>query len=110
MTAVLFRRSDARGAIVGLTAYNTKAHIARAALEAAAFQVRDLVEAMEADSGVEVSELRVDGGMTGNSLLMQFQADILDMRLDRPVLPETTSLGAAFAAGERFSSARCTSF
>jgi len=92
-------RSDARGVIAGLTGYITKGHIARAVLEATAWQVREVVEAMEADSGVALSTLKVDGGMTANGLLMQFQADVLDAPVVRPVVAETTCLGAAYAAG-----------
>ena len=92
-------RGEARGAIVGMTRYNTKAHIARAALEATAFQTREVLDAMEADSGVKLAELRVDGGMTANNLLMQFQADILDTPVILPEVAETTALGAAYAAG-----------
>lgn len=92
-------RSDARGVIVGMTRYVTRGHIARAALEATAFQAREVVEAMEKDSGVSLSILRVDGGMTSNDLLMQFQADILNTSVVRPRVAETTSLGAAYAAG-----------
>lgn len=96
------RRSDASGCIVGLTAYNTKGHLARAALESAAFQTKDVIDAIHADAGVKIKVLRVDGGMTANSLVMQFQADLLDMPLHRPEISETTSLGAAFAAGIYF--------
>ena len=92
-------RSDARGLIIGLTRYATKAHIARAALEATAFQTREVVQAMQQDSGVELKELRVDGGMVANNLLMQFQADILGVPVIRPKIAETTALGAAYAAG-----------
>lgn len=92
-------RPDARGALVGLTRYVTKAHIARAALEATAFQSREVVEAMNADAGVEITELKVDGGMTANELLMQFQADQLGVPVVRPAVTETTALGAAYAAG-----------
>ena len=92
-------RSDARGAIVGLTRYVTKAHLARAVLEATAFQTREVVDAMNADSGVPLTSLKVDGGMVGNELLMQFQADLLDVPVVRPVVRETTALGAAYAAG-----------
>jgi glycerol kinase len=92
-------RADARGAIVGLTRFATKAHICRAALEAAAYQTHDVVQAMEADSGVKLSELRVDGGMVRSSPLMQFQADILQTEVVRPKVIETTALGAAYAAG-----------
>jgi glycerol kinase len=92
-------KSDARGAIVGLTRFVNKGHIARAALEATAFQTREVAEAMNADSGVDVKELRVDGGMIANDLLMQFQADILGVDVVRPEIAETTALGAAYAAG-----------
>ena len=92
-------RDDARGCIVGLTRFHNRAHIARAALEATAFQTREVLEAMNADSGVELAELRVDGGMIANSTLMQFQADILGVDVVAPVVAETTALGAAYAAG-----------
>jgi glycerol kinase len=92
-------RSDARGAIVGMTRYVNKGHIARAALEATAFQTREVLDAMEADSGVGLTSLKVDGGMVFNELLMQFQADILDVPVIRPKVAETTALGAAYAAG-----------
>jgi glycerol kinase len=92
-------RADARGVIAGLTRYITREHFARAALEATAYQTRDVVEAMEQDSGVELELLKVDGGMVVNDLLMQFQADILDVEVIRPRIAETTSLGAAYAAG-----------
>jgi glycerol kinase len=92
-------RSDARGAIVGLTGYITKGHIARAALEATAWQTREVVDAMTADSGVALTTLKVDGGMTANGLLMQMQADVLNAPVVRPVVTETTCLGAAYAAG-----------
>ncbi|MFV0429401.1 MAG: glycerol kinase GlpK [Arachnia sp.] len=92
-------RSDARGALVGLTRYVNRGHIARAALEATAFQTREVLDAMEADSGVKLAELKVDGGMTANELLMQFQADMLGVDVVRPVVAETTALGAAYAAG-----------
>jgi glycerol kinase len=92
-------RPDARGAIVGLTRYVNRGHIARAALEATAFQTREVVEAMRLDSGVELTSLKVDGGMVVNDLLMQFQADVLDVPVVRPVVAETTALGAAYAAG-----------
>ena len=92
-------RSDARGAIVGLTRYVTKGHLARAVLEATAFQTREVVDAMNADSGAALTSLKVDGGMVGNELLMQFQADLLDVPVIRPVVRETTALGAAYAAG-----------
>ncbi len=92
-------KSDARGAIVGLTRYVNKGHLARAVLEATAFQTKEVVDAMNADSGVELESLKVDGGMVQNDLLMQFQADILDVPVIRPKVAETTSLGAAYAAG-----------
>jgi glycerol kinase len=92
-------RDDARGVIVGLTAYSGAGHIARAALEAAAWQTREVVDAANAVSGVPFRELRVDGGMTRDELLMQFQADVLGVPVIRPVVSETTALGAAFAAG-----------
>ncbi|GAB4504569.1 MAG: glycerol kinase GlpK [Anaerolineales bacterium] len=92
-------RSDARGAIVGLTRYVNKGHLARAALEATAFQTREVLEAMNADSGVPLTALKVDGGMVFNELLMQFQADILNVPVIRPKVAETTALGAAYAAG-----------
>ena len=92
-------RSDARGAIVGMTRYVNKGHIARAALEATAFQTREVLDAMEKDSGVKLKSLKVDGGMVFNELLMQFQSDILDVPVVRPKVAETTALGAAYAAG-----------
>jgi glycerol kinase len=92
-------RSDARGAIVGLTRFVNKGHIARAALEATAFQTREVLDAVNADSGVDLTELKVDGGMVANNALMQFQADILNVPVVRPVVAETTALGAAYAAG-----------
>ncbi|MET0787610.1 MAG: glycerol kinase GlpK [Cellulomonas sp.] len=92
-------RSDARGALVGLTRYVNKGHIARAALEATAFQTREVLDAMNADSGVDLTELKVDGGMVQDELLMQFQADILGVPVVRPKVAETTALGAAYAAG-----------
>lgn len=92
-------RDDARGVIAGLTRYVTKAHLARAALEACAYQTRDVVEAMQSDAGTAITELRVDGGMTANGLLMQFQADQLGIDVIRPTIIETTALGAAYAAG-----------
>ncbi|MGH3470647.1 MAG: glycerol kinase GlpK [Nocardioidaceae bacterium] len=92
-------RSDARGALVGLTRYVNKGHLARAVLEATAFQTREVLDAMNADSGVPLKELRVDGGMVVNETLMQFQADILDVDVVRPKVAETTALGAAYAAG-----------
>jgi glycerol kinase len=92
-------RADARGALVGLTRYVNKGHIARAALEATAFQTREVLDAVNADSGVPLTELKVDGGMIANNTLMQFQADILGVPVVRPVVAETTALGAAYAAG-----------
>ncbi|HEY7640769.1 MAG TPA: glycerol kinase GlpK [Steroidobacteraceae bacterium] len=92
-------KDSARGVIAGLTRYATRAHVARAALEATAYQTRDVLTAMEQDSGIKLSELRVDGGMVVNELLMQFQADILDVTVVRPRVTETTALGAAYAAG-----------
>ncbi len=92
-------RSDARGVIAGLTRFSEVGHIARAVLEAVAYQSRDVLEAMEADAGVEMNELRVDGGMVVNELLMQFQADVLDVDVVVPEITETTVLGAAYAAG-----------
>jgi glycerol kinase len=92
-------RPDARGALVGLTRFVTKGHIARAALEATAFQTREVLDAVNADTGIPLTELKVDGGMIGNELLMQFQADILGVPVIRPVVAETTALGAAYAAG-----------
>jgi glycerol kinase len=91
--------SNARGVIAGLTSYVSKGHIARAVLEASAWQTREVVDAMAADSGVALTTLKVDGGMTANGLLMQFQADVLDVPVVRPVVSETTCLGAAYAAG-----------
>jgi glycerol kinase len=90
-------RSDARGVIVGLTRYINKNHICRAALEATAYQTREVLEAMEKDSGVTLKALKVDGGMVYNELLMQFQADILGVPVVRPLVTETTALGAAYA-------------
>jgi len=92
-------KSDARGAIVGMTRYVTKYHIARAALEATAYQTREVLDAMNADSGVPLTALKVDGGMVFNDTLMQFQADILGVPVIRPTVAETTALGAAYAAG-----------
>jgi glycerol kinase len=92
-------RPDARGVIVGLTRYVTRGHLARAVLEATAFQSREVLDAMNADSGVALTSLKVDGGMVVNELLMQFQADILAVPVIRPVVSETTALGAAYAAG-----------
>ncbi len=92
-------RSDARGVIVGLTRYINRGHIARAALEATAYQTREVLDAMNRDSGITLTALKVDGGMVYNQLLMQFQADILGVPVIRPKVAETTSLGAAYAAG-----------
>jgi glycerol kinase len=92
-------RGDARGVIVGMTRFINKSHIARAALEATAYQTREVSEAMEADSGVKLKALKVDGGMVNNELLMQFQCDILGVPVVRPKVAETTALGAAYAAG-----------
>ena len=92
-------RSDARGAIVGLSRFNTNAHLARATLEAICYQSRDVAEAMEQDSGVTLDVLKVDGGVTANELCMQIQADVLGIPVSRPVVAETTALGAAYAAG-----------
>jgi glycerol kinase len=92
-------RPDARGALVGMTRFVNKAHIARAALEATAFQTREVLDAVNADAGVPLAELKVDGGMVANDLLMQIQADVLGVPVVRPVVAETTALGAAYAAG-----------
>jgi glycerol kinase len=92
-------KESARGVIAGLTRYATKGHLARAVLEATAYQTREVLEAMEKDSGISLQSLRVDGGMVVNDLLMQFQSDILDRPVVRPVIQETTALGAAYAAG-----------
>jgi glycerol kinase len=92
-------RGDARGVMVGLTRYINKNHICRAALEASAYQTREVLDAMNKDSGVQLKALKVDGGMVYNELLMQFQADILGVPVVRPVVAETTALGAAYAAG-----------
>jgi glycerol kinase len=92
-------RSDARGVIVGLTRAATKAHLARAALEAICYQTREIMDAMSADSGVALMQMRVDGGITNNALCMQMQSDILGIEISRPVIVETTALGAAYAAG-----------
>jgi glycerol kinase len=92
-------KHNARGVIAGLTRYSNKSHLARAVLEATAFQTREVVEAMEKDSGVPLAVLRTDGGMVENELLMQFQADILNRTVVRPAVKETTALGAAYAAG-----------
>jgi glycerol kinase len=92
-------RSDARGVIVGLSRFNTDAHVARATLEAICYQSRDVADAMEKDSGVHLEVLKVDGGVTANDLCMQIQADVLGVQVSRPVVAETTALGAAYAAG-----------
>jgi glycerol kinase len=92
-------KESARGVIAGLTRYANKGHLARAVLEATAFQTREVVEAMEKDAHIALASLRVDGGMVANELLMQFQADILNREVVRPVIQETTALGAAYAAG-----------
>ena len=92
-------RSDARGVIVGMTRYVERGHIARAALEATAYQTREVMDAMNADSGVALTALKVDGGMVHNDLLMQFQADVLGVPVIRPLVSETTALGSAYAAG-----------
>jgi glycerol kinase len=92
-------RADARGAIVGLSRFNTNAHLARATLESICYQSRDVAEAMQQDSGVRLDVLKVDGGVTANELCMQIQADVLGVPVSRPVVAETTALGAAYAAG-----------
>ncbi|HET9345547.1 MAG TPA: FGGY-family carbohydrate kinase, partial [Candidatus Limnocylindrales bacterium] len=92
-------RSEARGVIAGLTRYVNKGHIARAALEATAWQTREVLDAMNADSGVDLTALKVDGGMVFNETLMQFQSDVLNVPVIRPKVAETTALGAAYAAG-----------
>jgi glycerol kinase len=92
-------KADARGVVAGLTRYINRGHIARAVLEATAYQTREVLDAMEKDSNISISSLRVDGGMVVNELLMQFQSDILDVPVVRPQMIETTSLGAAYAAG-----------
>ncbi len=92
-------REDARGVIVGLTAYARAGHLARAVLEATAWQTREVLDAARAVAELPFAELRVDGGMTANELLMQFQADVLGVPVIRPRVAETTALGAAFAAG-----------
>ena len=92
-------REDARGCVVGLTQYSTKHHLARAALEAVCFQVCDVMHAMRADSGVALARLRVDGGMTANALLLQTQADLLGIPVERAANAEATAWGAAIAAG-----------
>jgi glycerol kinase len=90
---------DARGTLTGLTRGSTAAHIARAAIESIAYQTNDVLKAMEADSEISIKELRVDGGATANNLLMQFQSDILNTTVVRPIVTETTALGAAYLAG-----------
>jgi glycerol kinase len=92
-------KDDARGVIVGLTRYVNRGHFARATLEATAYQTREVLDAMNADSGVDLTALKVDGGMVYNNLLMQFQADVLGVPVIRPKVAETTALGAAYAAG-----------
>jgi glycerol kinase len=92
-------REDARGVIAGLTRFANRGHLARAALESTAYQTADVLAAMEQDSGIKMTALRVDGGMVANELLMQFQADILNVPVVRPQIAETTALGAAYAAG-----------
>jgi glycerol kinase len=92
-------RADARGVLVGLTGYVNRGHVARAALEATAWQTREVVDAMNNDSGTPLTALRVDGGMTRNALLMQFLSDVLAVPVVRPTVAETTCLGAAYAAG-----------
>jgi glycerol kinase len=92
-------RSDARGVIAGLTGYVTRAHLARAILEATAFQAHDIFKGMEKDSGIEMTTLKVDGGLTNSKPLMEFQADLLGIPVIRPLVVETTALGAAYAAG-----------
>jgi glycerol kinase len=92
-------RNDARGVVVGLTRAATKAHLARAALEAICYQTRDVIDAMAADGGIKLEEMRVDGGITANNLCMQMQADVMQIDITRPLVAETTALGAAYAAG-----------
>jgi len=92
-------KANARGVIAGLTRYSNKGHLARAVLEATAYQTREVIEAMEKDSGIAIEVLRTDGGMVENEMLMQFQADILNRPVVRPAVKETTALGAAYAAG-----------
>ena len=92
-------KNEARGVIAGLTRYVTKGHIARATLEATAWQTREVLDAMNSDSGVDLTALKVDGGMVYNELLMQFQSDVLGVPVIRPKVAETTALGAAYAAG-----------
>ena len=91
--------SDVRGAIFGLTRGTSKAHFVRATLESLAYQTKDVLDAMEADSGIQLTRLRVDGGAVKNSFLMQFQSDMLEVPVERPVVNETTALGAAYLAG-----------
>lgn len=95
----LYWRSDDRGIIAGITRFTNKGHLARAVLEATAYQTRDIITAMKKDSGVDLTLLKVDGGMVLNELLMQFQSDILDVPTIRPTIIETTALGAAYAPG-----------
>ena len=97
---------EARGVMVGLTSYITRGHLARAVLEATGWQTREVVDAMNADSGLPVTRLKVDGGMTANHLLMQFVADVLDVPVERPLGSEAVSLGAAYAAGLRSGTGR----
>ena len=92
-------RNDARGVIVGMTRYTNKGHIARAVLEATAWQTREVLDAMREDAQVNLTALKVDGGMVYNNLLMQFQSDVLGVPVIRPQVAETTALGAAYAAG-----------
>ena len=92
-------RSDARGVIVGLTRATTKAHLARAALDAICYQTMEIMEAMVADSGIAMTEMKVDGGITANQLCMQLQADVMGIDIVKPLITETTALGAAYAAG-----------
>jgi glycerol kinase len=91
--------SEVRGAVFGLTRGTTKEHFVRATLESMAYQTRDVLAAMEADSGIQLKSLRVDGGAVSNNVLMQFQSDMLGVPVDRPVVNETTALGAAYLAG-----------
>ena len=92
-------KQDARGTITGITRGTTAAHIARAGLESIAYQTMDVLQAMESDAGISIKELRVDGGATANDLLMQFQSDVMNTKVLRPVVTETTALGAAYLAG-----------
>ena len=98
--------SDVRGAIFGLTRGTTKEHFIRATLESLAYQTKDVLMAMEADSGIALKTLRVDGGAVKNNFLMQFQSDILDVLVERPIINETTALGAAYLAGLQLGSGR----